>query len=230
MYARNTNGTILGSLFTLGSVTSDGGGVQCAFGGSWTITDSDFEQNQAGNLGGAMHLVNIDASIEGCRIVGNAALGAGGGASTFDNSAGSIGFRSCLFRDNDGGSGGGAIDARAGTASIEATEFCTNAPTQLQGSIVDLGGNTFGYDCNSNGICDLEETDANGNGYADECEIAFGDFNLDGLVNAADITVVLNGWAGSGATNGDLNGDGVVNAADITVLLNNWGPTPFDGE
>ena len=49
-------------------------------------------------------------------------------------------------------------------------------------------------------------------------------------MNAADITVVLNGWAGSGATNGDLNGDGVVNAADITVLLNNWGPTPFDGE
>ena len=86
----------------------------------------------------------------------NVAFGAGGGESTFDNSAGSIGFRSCLFRDNDGGSGGGAIDARAGTASIEATEFCTNAPTQLQGSIVDLGGNTFGYDCNSNGICDLE--------------------------------------------------------------------------
>ncbi len=194
------------------------------------MTATDFDQNTSGNRGGAMHIVNVDFTLDACSVAGNTALSAGGGASTFDNAAGEIRFVDCAFSGNDGGLGGGGIDAQLGSASISGTEFCINLPRTLGGSIVDLGGNSFGYDCNENGVCDLEETDANGNGYADECEISYGDFNLDGLVNAADITVVLNGWAGTGASNGDLNGDGVVNAADITVLLNNWGPTPFDGE
>jgi len=47
-----------------------------------------------------------------------------------------------------------------------------------------------------------------------------GDLNFDGVVNAADLTILLNGWGSSGA---DINGDGTTNAADLAVLLGNWG-------
>ncbi len=54
----------------------------------------------------------------------------------------------------------------------------------------------------------------------------YGDANLDGLVNGADLGVVLanfnktfssNNW-----TSGDFNGDGVVNGADLGVVLANF--------
>lgn len=49
-----------------------------------------------------------------------------------------------------------------------------------------------------------------------------GDLNFDGTVNAADLTILLNGW-GTGASGGDINGDGNTDAADLAILLSNWG-------
>jgi len=46
------------------------------------------------------------------------------------------------------------------------------------------------------------------------------DLNGDGVVNAADLTILLGAWGTSGP--GDINGDGVVNAADLTILLGAW--------
>lgn len=48
------------------------------------------------------------------------------------------------------------------------------------------------------------------------------DLTGDGLVNGADLAIVLGNWGGAGL--GDLNGDGEVNAADLAVLLGAWGP------
>ena len=46
------------------------------------------------------------------------------------------------------------------------------------------------------------------------------DLNGDGIVNGADLTILLGDWGGSAA---DLNGDGTVDGADLTVLLGSWG-------
>lgn len=48
-----------------------------------------------------------------------------------------------------------------------------------------------------------------------------GDINNSGVVDAADIAILLGGWGG---TTGDLNNDGTTDAADLAVLLGNWGP------
>ncbi len=48
-----------------------------------------------------------------------------------------------------------------------------------------------------------------------------GDLDLNGTVDGADLTIVLNGW---GTASGDLDGNGTVDAADITLILNAWGP------
>lgn len=47
------------------------------------------------------------------------------------------------------------------------------------------------------------------------------DLDGDGLVNAADLAVLLTNWGGGKA--GDLNGDGLVDATDLSILLSNWG-------
>lgn len=50
-----------------------------------------------------------------------------------------------------------------------------------------------------------------------------GDFNLDGLVEGADLAILLGGWGGPA---GDLNGDGTTEGADLAILLGAWGTCP----
>ena len=54
-----------------------------------------------------------------------------------------------------------------------------------------------------------------------------GDVNADGVVNGADLALLLGTWGQNAATAGflasDLNGDGTVDAADLSVLLSRWG-------
>ena len=47
------------------------------------------------------------------------------------------------------------------------------------------------------------------------------DLNGDGVVNGADLAILLIGWGGAGPA--DFNNDGVVNGADLATLLTNWG-------
>jgi len=54
------------------------------------------------------------------------------------------------------------------------------------------------------------------------------DLNGDGVVDGADLGILLNAWgtcAGSPCL-GDLNGDGVVDGADLGILLSAWGSGP----
>ena len=46
------------------------------------------------------------------------------------------------------------------------------------------------------------------------------DLNGDGVVNGADLAILLGDWGGRGLA--DLNGDGVVNGADLAILLGEW--------
>ncbi len=48
-----------------------------------------------------------------------------------------------------------------------------------------------------------------------------GDLNGDGLVNAADLAIVLGKW-GTSDPLGDANGDGLVDGADMAVVIGNW--------
>jgi len=48
-----------------------------------------------------------------------------------------------------------------------------------------------------------------------------GDLNGDGIVDGADLGILLGNWGRRGGL-GDLNGDGVVDGADLGILLGNW--------
>ncbi|MFN9904643.1 MAG: dockerin type I domain-containing protein [bacterium] len=58
----------------------------------------------------------------------------------------------------------------------------------------------------------------------DACQ-CIGDLNFDGLVNAADLSILLAFWGPVGVFEAaDLTGDNVINGADLTILLARWGP------
>ncbi|MFO0874007.1 MAG: dockerin type I repeat-containing protein [Phycisphaerales bacterium] len=55
-------------------------------------------------------------------------------------------------------------------------------------------------------------------------QCGFADLNCDGVVNGADLGLLLGQWGpcGAGECSGDLNGDGEVNGADLGLLLGAW--------
>jgi opacity protein-like surface antigen len=97
----------------------------------------------------------------------------------------------------------------------------------------------FSADCNGDGIVDygqiLDGTleDANGNGVPDccdegvDCDPCLGDVNFDGIVNGADISVLLGFWGLNGKpVAADINKDGSVDGADLAAMLGGWGECP----
>lgn len=48
------------------------------------------------------------------------------------------------------------------------------------------------------------------------------DLNGDGLVNGADLAIVLGNWGLCAGCPADINGDGVVDGADLAIVLGNW--------
>jgi hypothetical protein len=65
----------------------------------------------------------------------------------------------------------------------------------------------------------------------DEASVSFecfasciADFNNDGVVDAADLAILLGAWGVNPGHEADLNDDGVVNASDLAALLGAWGP------
>ena len=110
------------------------------------------------------------------------------------------------YRDIDGDGFGSAADG------VQTT--CT-PPT---GYVLVNGDN-----CPS--IANANQADVNLNNVGDACELARGDLNLDGVVNASDVPLLFTAWGSLNPTTGDLNQDGVVNSADFSILLSNWGTT-----
>lgn len=84
------------------------------------------------------------------------------------------------------------------------------------------------YDCNSNGMPDWSEiqcgaVDSDGDHVLDSCEIAVGDFNLDGMIDSMDLCILMAWWGLPEPQYGDLNGDRAVDAMDLGILLGRFG-------
>lgn len=83
-------------------------------------------------------------------------------------------------------------------------------------------------DCDNNGVPDLLQIandpslDKDGDGMIGKCAPPLNaDLNGDGLVNGADLGILLAAW-GTNNTAADLNGDGFVGGADLGLLLSEW--------
>ena len=90
----------------------------------------------------------------------------------------------------------------------------------------DLAAGTLGYFCNIASHC--ESLGMQASLTIEAPEPCVGDLNDDGLVNGADLGLMLGAWGacGKGPCTADLNSDGIVNGADLGLLLGAWGSCP----
>jgi len=147
------------------------------------------------------------------------------------------------FRIADVGTGesaGGSVGAIKVTLVAGGTAFTGGMLADCDGDgISDLDAIAAGSvaDCDEDGevdVCAIERgvvDDTNGNGEPDVCEHLRGDLDLDGLVDASDLAILLSHWAIGGArpADGDLDGDGVVGAEDLASLVGNMTPHQSTG-
>lgn len=99
------------------------------------------------------------------------------------------------------------------------TATTTNSPACSNSACCQLVCSVDPYCCNNlwDGICANEA-----NYWCATCSpYCPADLNLDGLVNGADLGILLSNWGGPGL--GDINGSGTVDGADLGSLLANWG-------
>ena len=101
---------------------------------------------------------------------------------------------------------GGAYATEYGT-SVSNSIFCGNTYGQFLGTYQDDGGNSFTEKC------------------APDCPA---DLNDDGVVNGADLSILLGEWGPCPSPPdpcpADITGDGNVGGADLSILLGGWGP------
>lgn len=96
-----------------------------------------------------------------------------------------------------------------------------DAKAQFMAKIGDTNGNRF--DCDSGNTLGMTYwwiwSNPGGAG-----KPLSGDLDGDGLVNGADVGLLLGSWSARGGKdiNADLDGNGVVDGADLGILLGNW--------
>jgi predicted outer membrane repeat protein len=157
VYGGSFTGNIEHSLFQSNKATDSsqgvGGAIAADFGFSGTISDTQFIQNSAGDVGGALAVYNgsFTGSIADSEFRGNQALSAssgdGGAIYIGDNLRDKKSFSGSLsntvFESNVAGESGGAIAFRNGgftdDASVDSTTFSKNS-ARLYGGAIALEG------------------------------------------------------------------------------------------
>jgi len=204
-YFLRCTGEVRGTTIRNNSASSDGGGFQSNQ-GSQRLIDVVVEGNTCNSRGGGMHLVQGNPTLTRVTVRNNYSNNLIGGVSWYalGSATATATLDACAVTGNSalvtqGGIGISAPTTGTPTISLRGTNVCNNTPRpNVSGAWADLGGNT---------ICDCT-----------------GDLTADGIVNGADLGVMLSAWGGcTGGCAADLNRDGVVNGADLGVLLSGWG-------
>ena len=190
----------------------DAGGIE-AFRCAGTITNTLFDGNRSGTKSqaggsaiktvGAM-TVNGVLTLDGCTMQDGLCIVGGAAIEHYEDAEGVAGvlrIHNCNISNNHSGyDAGGIYNIGRMQACIlsGSTSVCGNAEYNIDGPYY-LEGNAQACDC-------------------------LADLTHDGIVNAADLGILLNAWGltlPSGA--GDVNHNGIVDAVDLSTMLSSWG-------
>ena len=150
-----------------------------------------------------MQVVGGTPTLTGVTFQDNVAYAVGGGISSEPRTGSVLVLDSCVLQANDAVvEGGGMMIAQSTAAQTQLinTIICENLPQNVAG--------LYTADSASE-ICDC-----------------LPDLYADGIVNAADLSILLSQWGGGANSTADLNRDGIVGAQDISLLLDGWGVCP----
>jgi hypothetical protein len=206
--------------------------------------DCEFLANDAVNDGGGLFAFRCVGTVDNCHFDDNTCgLASTGSGSSFKSVGGrtagaQVLLSNCSMQDGLAFVSGSAIEHYAdieGVPGVLRISGCTvsmnasgaSSPTGAGGLRV-LGPQSSCVLANGTSICGNLARNVGGpylvDGAASVCDCE-ADFVGDGVVNAADLGVILNSWGIAGPQGfGDLDHNGLVNAADLSLLLSNWGP------
>ncbi|MCH2161671.1 MAG: right-handed parallel beta-helix repeat-containing protein [Phycisphaerales bacterium] len=205
-----------------GNNGADGAGIYVRVGGTLinnTIYGNSTGANSGRGGGVFIEVTQLPVAIVNCIIWGNES-GDGDQIHLTDSGLANVSY-SCV---QDGWLGQGNIDLDPGFVSVEAGDFhltkgspCIDAGDELASTdgVTDLDGNLRVVGGGIDMGCYEDQ------GPKPDCPA---DLNGDGVVNAADLGMLLAEWGGDGSA--DLNDDGIINAADLGLLLSAWGICP----
>ena len=113
-------------------------------------------------------------------------------------------IENCVIKNNVSQFGAGIYHLENGTAgpTVSGTFFCSNKGSDIHGTWIDGGGNTFEDDCEGN-TCPADITG-------------------DSMVNVSDLLAVIDAWGGNSGP-ADINQDGIVNVVDLLEVVGSWG-------
>lgn len=180
----------------------DGGGLRLIE----SVGDIDhctFEANES-ELGAGILVGQADVSITNTTFVKNVSLDQGGALYIGSPFGATVHISGCTLRYNTSPLGGGLLIEPNPLLDVDIsqTTFCGNSVDHIDGNWTDLGENSFTDTCHSDG-----------------------DLNGDGVVNVADLLILLAAWGPCPRATecpADLNNDGVVDATDLLQLLAKW--------
>ena len=215
LYAIWSDSVIRDCVFSRCISNSNSGGAQAFFNGV-TFDGCDFIENWCTEYGAAAHVIQGNHVFNNCTFTRNGGpyysqsttyTAVGGAISwvTYEDDSlpelPRLTISNCELVDNRSVHEGGGIWVRPGFNSVDIsnTTICDNTINNITGRFTDLGGNNL---C----ICE-------------------GDFNGDGNVNGADLSVLLGFWGTCQLVDcaPDLNFDGLINGVDLSILLGSWG-------
>ncbi len=212
---------------------SGGGAVWIGTSSACTIRDSTFVANSATTLAGCIINTSGTSTISNCILWQNTGPGGMTVANQLTNSGGSTAVSYSILQGGFTGSGNlnadpSFVDAAARDFSLRNTSVAIDAgsnSTVPAGTTVDQAGNPR--------FIDLPSVADTGVGSAPIVDIGAyeaqlppppacpADFDANGSVDAADLSLLLGSWGQAGAA--DLDGSGAVDAADLSAMLGSWG-------
>ena len=244
-YSSGSNGTynLNGGTLIVNSLSGGSGTAAFNFGGGTLKAGGSFTTTLPMTLTGTGGNATVDTAGYAVTLAGQL-LGPGGltktGAGTLtltgsNNYAGqtivSVGTLELALSAQSPILSGGGINIQSGHAVFDYT-----APGNDPAGTINtlLAASFHGGAWNQGQFQSSTQTSTVGLGWADNGTSAvtvqpalYGDANLDGSVNASDLSKVLTNYGLSGMTwsQGDFNYDGAVNASDLSKVLTNYGTT-----
>ena len=227
----NSSPILNGCMFEANEAKGDGGGLYSNDGSNPSLTNCIFRNNKSEEEGGGMFCINNSPTLSGCTFVMNTAENDGGGI--YCNDSANPTLNNCEFRNNSATTydGGGMSCTLNSSPSLTSCVFEGNSATRNADNLYcQDNSNPVLTNCTFTECCEVYPTvgyiDNGGNLFAGQphvaCEDCRADVNCDGIVDSADLGLILSGW-GSDITQYDVDGDGLVQGGDLGYLLGSWG-------